>query len=129
MGKLSPTTLRDNESTCESSACSASSRSSVSNRSKRIKKEKKQPVYHCEHDKCRRTFITEKKYQEHLKNHKVYACHLCSSTFPENFRLKQHLKTHEAAEEKTYKCHYPGCNHGYHVKHRLDVHIQSKHLK
>ena len=83
----------------------------------------------CTHGKCRRTFLTQKKFEEHLKNHKEHACHLCTKTFPENFRLQQHLKTHEAAEEKTFKCPYEGCDHGYHVKHRLDVHIQSKHIK
>ena len=69
--------------------------SGISRRSKPIKKWN----YKC--GECARTYLSKEKYLKHINKHPVFKCphEGCEASFPEKFRLKQHLPIHLKPEE------------------------------
>lgn len=75
-------------------------------------------------------FPTANKLVRHVHSHtgyKPFPCPSCSQAFVTKDQLDKHLTTHTGA--KDFVCTWPGCGRSFAVKHALDGHMNSVHLK
>ncbi|SMY19429.1 unnamed protein product [Zymoseptoria tritici ST99CH_1A5] len=75
-------------------------------------------------------FPTANKLVRHVHSHtgyKPFPCSSCSQAFVTKDQLEKHLTTHTGA--KDFVCTWPGCDRSFAVKHALDGHMNSVHLK
>lgn len=75
-------------------------------------------------------FPTANKLVRHVHSHtgyKPFPCPSCSQAFVTKDQLEKHLTTHTGA--KDFVCTWPGCGRSFAVKHALDGHMNSVHLK
>ncbi|KAF2172987.1 hypothetical protein M409DRAFT_49487 [Zasmidium cellare ATCC 36951] len=76
------------------------------------------------------SFPTANKLVRHVHSHtgyKPFPCSHCSQAFVTKDQLDKHLTTHTGA--KDFVCTWPGCGRSFAVKHALDGHMNSVHLK
>lgn len=85
----------------------------------------------CYWDGCGKgNFPTANKLVRHVHSHtgyKPFPCSSCSQAFVTKDQLDKHLTTHTGA--KDFICSWPGCGRSFAVKHALDGHMNSVHLK
>lgn len=75
-------------------------------------------------------FPTANKLVRHVHSHtgyKPFPCPNCTQAFVTKDQLDKHLTTHTGA--KDFVCDWPGCGRSFAVKHALDGHMNSVHLK
>ncbi|KAK4637590.1 Zinc-responsive transcriptional regulator ZAP1 [Fulvia fulva] len=76
------------------------------------------------------SFPTANKLVRHVHSHtgyKPFPCSCCPQAFVTKDQLDKHLTTHTGA--KDFVCTWPGCGRSFAVKHALDGHVNSVHLK
>lgn len=76
------------------------------------------------------SFPTANKLVRHVHSHtgyKPFPCPSCPQAFVTKDQLDKHLTTHTGA--KDFVCTWPGCGRSFAVKHALDGHMNSVHLK
>jgi len=76
------------------------------------------------------SFPTANKLVRHVHSHtgyKPFPCPSCAQAFVTKDQLDKHLTTHTGA--KDFVCTWPGCGRSFAVKHALDGHMNSVHLK
>jgi hypothetical protein len=76
------------------------------------------------------SFPTANKLVRHVHSHtgyKPFQCPSCTQAFVTKDQLDKHLTTHTGA--KDFVCNWPGCGRSFAVKHALDGHMNSVHLK
>ncbi|EME89399.1 uncharacterized protein MYCFIDRAFT_7747, partial [Pseudocercospora fijiensis CIRAD86] len=76
------------------------------------------------------SFPTANKLVRHVHSHtgyKPFPCPSCTHAFVTKDQLDKHLTTHTGA--KDFVCNWPGCGRSFAVKHALDGHMNSVHLK
>lgn len=76
------------------------------------------------------SFPTANKLVRHVHSHtgyKPFQCPSCTQAFVTKDQLDKHLTTHTGA--KDFICTWPGCGRSFAVKHALDGHMNSVHLK
>lgn len=76
------------------------------------------------------SFPTANKLVRHVHSHtgyKPFPCPNCTQAFVTKDQLDKHLTTHTGA--KDFVCSWPGCGRSFAVKHALDGHMNSVHLK
>jgi zinc finger protein ZIC 1 len=85
----------------------------------------------CQWSGCDKSgFPTANKLVRHVHSHtgyKPYPCTHCPQAFVTKDQLDKHLTTHTGA--KDFVCTWPGCGRSFAVKHALDGHTNSVHLK
>ncbi|KAI5370517.1 putative Zinc finger C2H2-type [Septoria linicola] len=85
----------------------------------------------CQWQGCEKgSFPTANKLVRHVHSHtgyKPFQCPSCVQAFVTKDQLDKHLTTHTGA--KDFVCNWPGCGRSFAVKHALDGHMNSVHLK
>ncbi|CAK1356235.1 unnamed protein product [Cercospora beticola] len=85
----------------------------------------------CQWQGCNKgSFPTANKLVRHVHSHtgyKPFQCPSCTQAFVTKDQLDKHLTTHTGA--KDFVCSWPGCGRSFAVKHALDGHLNSVHLK
>ncbi|WWC86046.1 uncharacterized protein L201_000917 [Kwoniella dendrophila CBS 6074] len=86
--------------------------------------------YTCHWDNCGdgqgRTFKSRQKVLRHLQSHtghKPFVCGVCDQAFSEAAPLSAHMRRH--AQQKPFKCEYPGCGKTFAVSSSLTIHMRT----
>ncbi|WVF66032.1 hypothetical protein IAT40_000770 [Kwoniella sp. CBS 6097] len=86
--------------------------------------------YACHWDGCGngegRVFKSRQKVLRHLQSHtghKPFVCGVCDQAFSEAAPLSAHMRRH--AQQKPFKCEYPGCGKTFAVSSSLTIHMRT----
>ncbi|OCF59383.1 hypothetical protein L486_02048 [Kwoniella mangroviensis CBS 10435] len=86
--------------------------------------------YVCHWDNCGdgqgRVFKSRQKVLRHLQSHtghKPFVCGVCDQAFSEAAPLSAHMRRH--AQQKPFKCEYPGCGKTFAVSSSLTIHMRT----
>ena len=83
--------------------------------------------YNCKH--CRKQLVTHRGFLRHLKTHgsTELSCTCCGKKFPDEGKLKAHMKNQKLKGEETNQCRH--CQKSFATKKNLKVHILNIHEK
>lgn len=86
--------------------------------------------FKCSYPDCNKSFLRKSHLLAHEVSHvdqktKPFHCSICGK----GVNSRQHLKRHEITHEKSFKCHYDGCDMSFYKHQSLRHHILSFHEK